>query len=298
MNIILTGSLGNISKPLARALLQKGNSVTVISSNADRQQEIAALGAKAAIGSMLDPRFLSETFAGADIVYLMQPPFDFFNHAVEPQAYWLQIAQNYKQAIQQSGVEKVVHLSSIGGHTDQGVGMLKAHYFVENVLKSLPDHVSIKTMRPVGFYYNMFAFIPAIKNAGAIISNYGGDEKEPWVSPGDIAQVIAEAMGTPFGGRTVQYIASDEVSPNELAGILGAAIGLPDLPWKIIPDAKRLEILMNVGMNPQAAKGLVEMDAGRRNGTLYADYANNRPPLSKMKVVDFAREFAQVFNQP
>lgn len=33
MNIVITGSLGNISKPFATELIAKGHSVTVISSN-------------------------------------------------------------------------------------------------------------------------------------------------------------------------------------------------------------------------------------------------------------------------
>ena len=49
----------------------------------------------------------------------------------------------------------------------------------------------------------------------------GGDEKEPWVSPLDIAAIIAEEIEKPFNGRTVRYIASDEVSPNEVAKVLG-----------------------------------------------------------------------------
>lgn len=72
MNIVLTGSLGNIGKPLTQELVQKGHSVTVISSKAERQNNIEALGAKVAIGTMLDRHFLSATFKGADIVYLME----------------------------------------------------------------------------------------------------------------------------------------------------------------------------------------------------------------------------------
>ena len=45
MKIILTGSLGHISKPLAVELIQQGHSVTVISSNPDKQKEIETLGA-------------------------------------------------------------------------------------------------------------------------------------------------------------------------------------------------------------------------------------------------------------
>ncbi len=80
-----------------------------------------------------------------------------------------------------------MHLSSIGAHTDIGNGILAFHYNVEKILNELPDDVSIKFMRPVGFYYNMFAFIPTIKTQGRHHSNYGGNDKEPWVSPTDIA---------------------------------------------------------------------------------------------------------------
>ena len=40
MKIVLTGSLGNISKPLAAQLLREGHMVTVISSKEDRRREI------------------------------------------------------------------------------------------------------------------------------------------------------------------------------------------------------------------------------------------------------------------
>ena len=181
MNIVLTGSLGHISKPLTQILVQKEHSVTVISSKAERQKDIEALGAKIAVGTMEDVEFLTKTFTGADIVYLMEAlgAGSFFDHNLDYMATINKIANNYKQAVQQSGVKNVVHLSSIGAHTDKGNGMLAFHYNVENILKQLPDDVSIKFMRPVGFYLNMFAFIPTIKSQNDIVQNYGGDEKEP-----------------------------------------------------------------------------------------------------------------------
>jgi uncharacterized protein YbjT (DUF2867 family) len=54
MNIVLTGSVGNIGKPIVKELVQKGYSVTVISSSEDRAAEIGALGAKPAIDKMQD----------------------------------------------------------------------------------------------------------------------------------------------------------------------------------------------------------------------------------------------------
>jgi uncharacterized protein YbjT (DUF2867 family) len=298
MNIVLTGSLGHISKPLAQILIQKGHSVTVISSKEERRKDIEMLGAKAAIGTMEDVDFLTNTFRGANIVYLMEAlaAGSFFDKHLEYNDAITKIARNYKQAIQQSGVKCVVSLSSIGAHTDKGNGILASAYNVENILKELLEDVSIKFMRPVGFYYNMFAFIPTIKKQDAIIQNYGGDKKEPWVSPLDIAAVIAEEMEKPFSGRHIRYIASDEISPNETAKILGEAIGKPDLKWQEIPDDQILKGILAAGMNTKIAKGLVEMNAGRRNDVLYEDYHKHKPALGKVKLADFAKVFATVYN--
>ena len=83
MKIIVTGSLGNISKPLIEELVQKEHQVTVISSNPEKSKEIENLGATAAIGSLKDEEFISNTFQGADLVYTMVPPGNYFDHSLE-----------------------------------------------------------------------------------------------------------------------------------------------------------------------------------------------------------------------
>lgn len=300
MNIVLTGSLGNIGKPLTQSLVDKGHTVTVITSNPERSREIESLGATAAVGKIQDADFLSATFKGADIVYLMETmeaAGDMFDKSVDFVGTISQIGKNYKYAVEQAGIKRVIHLSSIGAHTEKGNGILVFHYNVEQILRQLPDDIAIKFIRPVGFYINLFSFIRDIKTKGAIISNYGGDQKEPWVSPLDIAAVISEEMDKPFSGKTVRYVASDEVSPNEIAQALGTAIGKPDLKWLVIPDEQLLNNWLSIGFNPQIAYGFIEMQASQGNGTLYEDYYRNRPVLGKVKVEDFAREFAAAYQQ-
>ena len=297
MKIVLTGSLGHIGRPLAEELVAKGHLVNVISSNAARQNEIEAIGAIPAIGSIEDVDFLVKTFTGADIVYLMEPPANYFDKTIDVYAHRIRIADAYLKAVPLAGVTKVVHLSSIGAHIARQNGMLHIHYEVEQILKELPVSVSLKEMRPVGFYYNMFSFIPAIKSQGAIIQNYGGDKKEPWVSPLDIASAIVEEIEKPFEGRTIRYIASDEVSPNEAATILGKAIGQPDLKWQVVSDEQFLSALLAIGFNPQAARGYTEMNASRRCNA-YEDYNLHKPQkLGKVKLTHFAGEFAGAFNK-
>lgn len=299
MKIVITGSLGHISKPLAETLVRKGHTVTVISSKPERAKEIEGLGALPAIGKMEDAVFLSKVFQGADIVYAMEAVGyeNFFDHNFDLTDAVVRIAASYKEAMERSGVKKVIHLSSIGAHTDSGNGILAFHYKAEKILGSLPEAVSIKFMRPVGFYYNLFSFLQTIKAQGKIVSNYGGDEREPWVSTLDIADAIAEEIEKPFEGRSIRYIASDEASPNELAEILGEAIGKSDLKWLAVSDQEALDGMLKAGMNPKTARGYMEMNAARRGGALYLDYFRNRPTLGKTKLKDFAKDFALAYNR-
>jgi len=296
MKIIVAGSLGHISKPLTQMLVQKGHAVTVISSNPEKQAAIEAMGATAAIGTIEDADFLTATFTGADAVYTMVPPPDFSNPNLDVMSHCNEIGNNYTQAIAASGVRRVVHLSSIGAHLAKDSGLILLHHALETTLGKLSE-VDITFMRPVAFYYNLFGFIAGIKNTGFIASNYGADDRIAWVSPIDIAAAVADELETPLIGLKVRYVASDEPSCNEIASLLGAAIGKPDLKWIVISDEQLQGGLESFGVSKQIATGLVEMNASMHRGQLFEDYYKNRPVLGKVKIAEFAKEFAAVYDQ-
>ena len=104
-------------------------------------------------------------------------------------------------------------------------------------------------------------------------------------------------MEKPFEKRSVRYLASEEISPNGIASVIGAAIGKPDLKWEVISDEEMLRQMLAAGMNGWIAKGFVDMQAAQRSGSLYEDYYRNRPVLGKTKLKDFAGEFALAYNQ-
>jgi uncharacterized protein YbjT (DUF2867 family) len=296
MKIIITGSLGNISKPLTQELVEKGHSVTVISSNPEKQKEIEALGATAAIGSLEDSNFLTQTFSNADGVYCMVPPNNYFDPTLDLLAYYRGLGTNYAHAIANSGVKRVVNLSSIGAHLEKGNGILLGAHDVEHILNELPMDVAITHIRPTSFYYNLYGYAGMIKTEGFIAANYGADDIIPWVSPIDIAAAIAEEFETPLDGRKVRYVASEELTGTETARILGESIGKPDLKWILITDEQIQNGLVAVGMNPKIAAGLVEMYAGLHSGLLAEDYYRNKPAvMGKIKLKEFAKEFATAF---
>ncbi|MEP6805146.1 MAG: NAD(P)H-binding protein [Flavobacterium sp.] len=296
MKITITGSLGNISKPLAQELVQNGHEVTVISSSNDKQAEIETLGASAAIGSVEDVAFLTQAFIGADAVYCMIPRANYFDPNLDLDAFTHTIGNNYAEAITKSGVKRVVFLSSIGAHLENNSGIIQRYNEIEAVLNQLD--VSITFMRPTSFFYNLLAYIPLIKSQGIIAANYGADRMIPWVSPNDIALAIAEEIVTPLDEKKVRYVSSEELTGHETAQILGNAIGKPDLKWVLTTDEETLNGLVNVGMQPKIAQGLVEMYAGLYNGLLAADYIKNKPAqMGQTKLADYAKEFAAIYNQ-
>ncbi|MBC7937871.1 MAG: NAD(P)H-binding protein [Rhizobacter sp.] len=298
MKIIVTGSLGHISKPLTITLIKEGHTVVVISSDGAKQKSIEALGAVAAIGSLEDVEFLAATFMGADAVYCMVPPNNYFDHSLNLLEYYRRLGRHYATAIQRSGVKKVVNLSTIGAHLEKGSGILSGAHDVQNILNELPGEISIVHMRPTAFYYNLFAYIEMIKAAGFIAANYGGDDMVPWVSPIDIAAAVAEELTLNFTGRKIRYVASQEASCSHTAKVLGAAIGKPDLQWKLISNEEMLNSLTGAGMNQEIAQGLVEMYGSLHTGLLAEDYYRNRPAImGNIKLEDFAVDFATVFNQ-
>ncbi|MES2827047.1 MAG: NAD(P)H-binding protein [Bacteroidota bacterium] len=298
MKIVITGSLGNISKPLAEELLQNDHQVTIISSSANRQEEIKKLGAEAAIGSLEDPAFLTRAFTGADAVYCMVPPNNYFDRDLNLREYYRRLGNNYVEAITGSGVKRVVNLSTIGGHLDKGNGILVGAHDVATMLDALPDEVSVTHMRPTSFYYNLLGYIPMIKSQGVIMANYGEEDIVPWVSPIDIAISIADEITNSFTGRKIRYVASEEVSCSETATVLGAAIGKPDLKWIRISDQESLDGLVGIGMSPTIAAGLVEMYSALHTGLLAEDYYKHRPAvMGKVKLKDYAKEFADAYNK-
>lgn len=295
MKFVVTGSLGNISKPLAEKLVAAGHSVTVVSSKADKVGQIEALGAKAAIGSVDDVAFLTKTFTGADAVYTMVPP-NF--GAGDWKKYIAGIGENYGEAIHGAGVKNVVNLSSMGAHMPEGCGPVSGLFFVEKALNAL-EGVNVKHLRPGFFYPNFLANVGMVKHMGIIGGNYGEVATLVIVHPGDIAEVAAEELlGLSFKGKSIRYIASDEKTTNEVAAILGKAIGKPELPWVNFKDEETLAGMLQAGVPEEIAKNYAEMGAAVRSGEMASDYLKNKPAeFGKTKFESFAPVFASVYAQ-
>lgn len=293
MKYIITGSLGNISKPLTQQLVAAGHEVTVISNSTERKSEIEQLGAQAAIGSVLDVPFLTATFKTADVIYLMIPPTWV---ATDWPTHLKQVADNYIQALSESEVKKVVQLSSIGAHLGNGAGPIDGLAYLEQRLKAL--EIDVLYLRPSYFYTNLYAMSDLIKQAGIMGSNFGAaDEKFVLTHPKDIADAAFKYLSTlDFKGHTHQYVSSDVRTFSEIAQAIGNAINKPDLPWVTFTDEQAFEGMTQAGLAETIAQGYLQMGIGIREGKVQEDYFKSQnQPQGKVKLEDFAKEFAAAF---
>lgn len=298
MKITISGSLGHIGKPLTKNLIELGHEVMVISSSRNRSAAIKKMGAIPCIGSLEDAAFLTESFMGADSVFTMVPPNNYFDQGLDLIAYYTRLGKNYATALSMANIKRVVNLSSIGGHLERGNGILRGAYLVEQTLDTLYPEVAVTHIRPTSFYYNLYGYMKTIRSEMTIYANHGSSPI-PWVSPSDIARSVGEELLQTDTRTRVRYVVSEELTGDETAHILGEALGIPNLSWQIVPDDTVTNHLKSMGMNPTIAKGLTEMYAALQTGLLTEHYQRNKPEQGKVKLRDFAREFADVYqNNP
>ncbi|MDY0932866.1 NAD(P)H-binding protein [Chryseobacterium sp. CFBP8996] len=293
MKIIITGSLGNVAKPLVQQLIGEGHNITVISSNETKKDEIETLGAKAAIGSIADLDFLVKTFEGADAAFLMTPPNMGGINIVENT---INAGKNYAEAIKQTGVKRIVMLSSIGAESPVENGPIKGLHFIEKFYNEL-ENISVTFLRAGYFYLNFFNDIPLIKNAGIIGANFPQDTKVPLVHPIDIAKAAAEELVKNFEGKNVRYIVSDVRITSEFAKVFGNTIGKPELPWIEFKDEDSLNGMLQAGLPQEMAELYTEMGRGIRTGVVQKDFIEHGSVVDgEIKLEEFAKEFAEKFN--
>ncbi|MCU0428398.1 MAG: NAD(P)H-binding protein [Cytophagaceae bacterium] len=293
MKIVLTGSIGHVTKPLASKLIAAGHQVSIISSDASKVAQIQSLGAQAHIGSIEDGAFLREAFAGANAVYLMIPPKWTVTNWLD---YQRSVGQQYVQALEGSSVTHVVILSSVGAHMKKGAGPIDGVALLEDTIAALPG-VHVKSLRPSYFYYNLFSMIPLIKNAGIMGATQSPDHTLVLTHTEDIAQAAFEELNTSsFQGFSVRYIASDERAWSDIASVLGKAIGKDNLPFVEFTDEQSLQGMLQAGLSPTIAEGYTAMGKALRSGEMQADYFKNKPSLGSIKLEDFAKEFAGAYN--
>jgi uncharacterized protein YbjT (DUF2867 family) len=290
---VITGGAGNVSKPLAEILLNKGHEVTVIGRSAGNLESLVNLGAKTAIGDLHDADFLTEAFKGADGVYLMLPPsWD----KQDLKQLGTDLGGVFSRAIKANNIKYAVFLSSYGAHRLEDAGAISGMGLAEVELNKLED-VNVLHLRAGYFYTNLFLSLSQIKEHG-VMGNMFDIPAGTFtvVDPRDIAEAAAEALiSRNFKGHSFKYVVSDETGTDEIASLIGQELGIPDLKWVKFPAQDLKNVLLQYGFAEGAASEYVEMFDTLDKGLLFEDYVAGGHTSSGTSIETFAGQFAALY---
>ncbi|WP_300017869.1 NAD(P)H-binding protein [Pseudonocardia sp.] len=243
--ITVMGATGHIGHRVVRLLREQGHDVRGVGRSANR---IAATGADPCAGDAADAAFLTDAFRGADAVFTMLP-----DDAAEPDHRAAQDAKGeaIAAAVRASGVGYVVALSAVGADRPAGTGFIEALHAQEQRLRA--TGVPLLVLRPTWFQDNAAAALPVVAEHGVVADALAPDIAVPMVATRDVAAAAASALAARDRTGIVELLGPRDLTPVEMAAILGARLGRPDLPYVRLPADEMIGALTGAGFSADAA---------------------------------------------
>jgi uncharacterized protein YbjT (DUF2867 family) len=293
---LITGSTGHVGSIVARELLLKGKKVRVIGRHGIKMKDLVNSGAEPLIGDLANPRIVKKAFEEISAAFCIMPP---NNLSENIRKYRQEIARHYVEAVKHNGVKYVVLMSSIGAHIREGCGIVDSLADMEVSFSALKD-VNVLNLRAGYFMENLFSELNRIRNSGIIGSTMSGDSKFPVIASKDVAEVVAKRLlALDFKGNTIEYVLGPrDISFNEIAGIIGNAIGRPELKYARLSakDYKKW-MVMSGYVSDNVADGFIKMEEAFNSGWAFGAHIRTRENSTPTTFSEFVKDIAYAYQQ-
>jgi uncharacterized protein YbjT (DUF2867 family) len=265
---VVLGASGNTGHVVANTLLARGQKVRVIGRNAAHLQPFAAQGAEVFTADLTDSSALAKAFHQADSAYVMIPPNPTSN---DFNAYQESVSDSIAGAVQKGGVKNVVSLSSFGADKASGTGPVAGLHHLEQKLNHI-DGANVLHLRAGYFMENTLPQVGAIRAMGSLAGPLRADLKLPMIASHDIGAAAADALlQLAFRGKQTRELHGHrDLDYNEVAGIIGRAIGKPNLTYIQAPDESIRVAMVQTGMSDHFAGLILEMAGALNRGYMRA----------------------------
>jgi uncharacterized protein YbjT (DUF2867 family) len=278
---VVIGATGHTGGVVAEKLLAKREKVRVVGRDERRLEGLKQQGGEAFVGDVTDANAMARAFSGADAAYLMIPP-----NIASPnvRAYMERVSDAFASALEKNGVRYAVVLSSFGADKQDKTGPILGLHSLEQRLEAIPG-LNVLFLRAGYFAENILAQVGIIQSLGRMVGPVRVDLPLPMIATRDIGAAAAELLERrDFQGKQRrELLGSRDVSYAQVAKVVGAAIGKPDLTYLQAPAAQIKPALMQMGMSANMADLLLEMSEGLNSGhilPLEPRSAQNTTPTS------------------
>lgn len=283
--IFVMGATGHIGSKIVTHLLENGQQVRCLARHFP--DENAFEGAELIVGDANDVSTVTDSMRHCSAAFTLIPP----NMKTDE----LRFAQNklgevIAEAIEESGIKKVVNLSSIGADLSRGTGPVLGLHDQEERLNEI-THADITHLRPAFFMENLLAGIPSIVSMNRYFGTIPGEAPIDMVATTDIAARAAFLLMNPtFTGHNVEYVLGQRtITFNEAIRAIGRAIEKPDLEYVEVPEKEMFNYLIGAGLSKNVADAMNELSRAAGNGTLIATVGRDKLNTTATSIEDFAR---------
>lgn len=260
MHIILGGT-GRVGSAVARALLDSGEAVTIVTRDPAKAEPLRKAGAECAVTDVRDEARLRDVFRSGRRAFLMNPPAD---PSLDTDAEERETVAGILRALDGSGLEKVVAQSTYGARPGERCGDLTVLYGLEEGLRGQPIPAAIHR----GAYYmsNWAGFLDIVRDTGTLPCFFPADLSLPMVAPEDLGRAAARRLLSPTGDVGLHHIEGPErYSPRDVATAFSAALGV-SVEVAPIPRESWMATFLTFGFSEAAASSYAAMTAAVVDG--------------------------------
>jgi uncharacterized protein YbjT (DUF2867 family) len=250
---VILGASGNTGSIVANSLLSNRKNVRVMGRDAGRLQRFVRKGAEAFTADLSDAAALTKAFRGARAAYLVLPPIT----SREDQE---RESDAIAKAVKESGLRYAVNLSSYGAHVPEGTGPIAGLHSSEQKLNAISG-LNVLHLRAAYFMENNLAAIDMIRGMGMFGHALLPDLKTPMIATRDVGTYAGQRLLDLdfFGKQTRELLGERDLSMTEVTGVIGRAIGKPDLRYVQFPYDQVQQVLTQMGVPPNKAAVYIEM---------------------------------------
>ena len=262
--ITVMGATGHTGSKIAEGLLRAGERVRALGRSVERLEPLARMGADVEVGDVADVDFLTRAFRGADSVYTLLP-----TDRRSPVYHQRQQQEGsaVAEAIRQSGVRHIVALSALGAELPANTGLIASLHDQEERLRAI-NGINVLLLRPVSFFENFSDQLEVLEQHGMIVDSIMPDLSIPMVATQDIAEAAIDALHQrDWTGVVVQELLGPrDLTHTEVARVLGAEIGKPDLAYVQVSYSEMVDFLVAAGYSASFAGLYAEMTRAFNEG--------------------------------
>lgn len=265
---VVTGSTGNTGSAVVFHLLADGHKVRGIGRSAEKLQHLAQKGGEPFVAELTNTPAITKAFRGAEAVYVMIPP---NVTASDPEEYQREITESLASALERSGVQHAVTLSSIGADKASGTGPVLGLHRMEERLNRIAG-LNVLHLRCGFFMENTLMNMEQIRKSGVFAGGLDPELRLPFIATRDIGDAAAQALRrlnfTSHQSR--ELLGAADLTMQQVAGMIGDAIGKPDLKYVRASNDQLRAAMLQMGLSEKFVAQLLEMYGSLNSGHMKA----------------------------